>query len=78
MIEQTPARAAICFLNFNGTAGLWRRACIKTPAAGKPTTITEYLGWGGGSYRAQMRGWGWGLHPGSGGPAEFPAQTRSF
>ncbi len=43
-------------LNFNGTAGIWRRAAIQDPAVGGWTadTITEDLDL---SYRAQMAGW---------------------
>lgn len=43
-------------LNFNGTAGLWRRAAIEDPAVGGWTadTLTEDLDL---SYRAQMAGW---------------------
>jgi cellulose synthase/poly-beta-1,6-N-acetylglucosamine synthase-like glycosyltransferase len=44
------------FMNFNGTAGLWRRAAIEDPAVGGWTsdTITEDLDL---SYRAQLAGW---------------------
>jgi len=43
-------------LNFNGTAGLWRRAAIDDPAVGGWTadTLTEDLDL---SYRAQLAGW---------------------
>lgn len=43
-------------LNFNGTAGIWRRTAIEDPAVGGWTadTITEDLDL---SYRAQMAGW---------------------
>jgi len=44
------------FMNFNGTAGLWRRAAIEDPAVGGWTaeTLTEDLDL---SYRAQLAGW---------------------
>jgi cellulose synthase/poly-beta-1,6-N-acetylglucosamine synthase-like glycosyltransferase len=43
-------------MNFNGTAGIWRKAAIQDPAVGgwKGDTITEDLDL---SYRAQMAGW---------------------
>ncbi|MFQ5410983.1 MAG: glycosyltransferase [Phycisphaerae bacterium] len=44
------------FMNFNGTAGLWRRTAIEDPAVGGWTadTLTEDLDL---SYRAQLAGW---------------------
>ncbi len=44
------------FMNFNGTAGLWRREAIEDPAVGGWTsdTLTEDLDL---SYRAQLAGW---------------------
>lgn len=44
------------FMNFNGTAGLWRREAIEDPGVGGWTadTLTEDLDL---SYRAQLAGW---------------------
>ena len=42
------------FFNFNGTAGLWRRACIADAGGWRFDTLTEDLDL---SYRAQMAGW---------------------
>ncbi len=44
------------FMNFNGTAGIWRRTAITDPAVGGWTadTLTEDLDL---SYRAQLAGW---------------------
>ena len=42
------------FFNFNGTAGLWRRAAIEAAGGWSADTITEDLDL---SYRAQLRGW---------------------
>ncbi|MCG8403917.1 MAG: glycosyltransferase [Phycisphaerales bacterium] len=44
------------FMNFNGTAGLWRREAIEDPAVGGWTadTLTEDLDL---SYRTQLAGW---------------------
>jgi cellulose synthase/poly-beta-1,6-N-acetylglucosamine synthase-like glycosyltransferase len=52
---EQPARAAAgCFGGFNGTAGIWRRACIEDAGGWSGDTLTEDLDL---SYRAQMRGW---------------------
>ncbi len=41
-------------LNFNGTAGVWRRACIDAAGGWSHDTLTEDLDL---SYRAQLSGW---------------------
>jgi cellulose synthase/poly-beta-1,6-N-acetylglucosamine synthase-like glycosyltransferase len=42
------------FFNFNGTAGIWRRACLEDAGGWSAETLTEDLDL---SYRAQMKGW---------------------
>ena len=42
------------FFNFNGTAGIWRRAAIDDGGGWQHDTLTEDLDL---SYRAQLRGW---------------------
>ncbi len=42
------------FLNFNGTAGVWRRSCIEDAGGWQGDTIAEDFDL---SYRAQLRGW---------------------
>jgi cellulose synthase/poly-beta-1,6-N-acetylglucosamine synthase-like glycosyltransferase len=42
------------FFNFNGTAGVWRRAAIADAGGWQHDTLTEDLDL---SYRAQLRGW---------------------
>ena len=42
------------FFNFNGTAGLWRRAAIVDAGGWHHDTLTEDMDL---SYRAQLRGW---------------------
>jgi cellulose synthase/poly-beta-1,6-N-acetylglucosamine synthase-like glycosyltransferase len=42
------------FFNFNGTAGIWRKAAIETAGGWQSDTVTEDLDL---SYRAQMAGW---------------------
>ncbi len=53
-IEQ-PARAWNgLFMNFNGTAGTWRRQCIDDAGGWEHDTLTEDMDL---SYRAQLAGW---------------------
>ncbi len=53
-IEQ-PARAwNSLFMNFNGTAGLWRRAAITDAGGWEHDTLTEDMDL---SYRSQLAGW---------------------
>ncbi len=50
-----PARcAAGCFVNANGTAGIWRRACIDSSGGWDGDTLTEDLDL---SFRTQIAGW---------------------
>ncbi len=53
-IEQSAKNAAQHFINFNGTAGIWRKSCIIDAGGWQSDTITEDLDL---SYRAQMKGW---------------------
>jgi cellulose synthase/poly-beta-1,6-N-acetylglucosamine synthase-like glycosyltransferase len=42
------------FFNFNGSAGMWRRACVEASGGWKSDTLTEDVDL---SYRAQLGGW---------------------
>ena len=53
-IEQMGRRAGHHFLQFNGTAGIWRKSAIADAGGWRADTLTEDLDL---SYRAQMRGW---------------------
>ncbi|MBK9455263.1 MAG: glycosyltransferase [Bacteroidetes bacterium] len=53
-IEQQGRNAAGYFINFNGTAGVWRKATIEDAGGWKADTLTEDLDL---SYRAQLKGW---------------------
>ncbi|MDX1429875.1 MAG: glycosyltransferase, partial [Rhodothermales bacterium] len=53
-LEHRVREALGCFINFNGTAGVWRRECIEDAGGWSSDTLTEDLDL---SYRAQMRGW---------------------
>ena len=53
-IEQMGRKAGHHFLQFNGTAGIWRKSTIADAGGWRADTLTEDLDL---SYRAQMRGW---------------------
>lgn len=53
-VEQNGRSSAGHFLNFNGTAGVWRKTCIADAGGWKADTLTEDLDL---SYRAQLKGW---------------------
>ncbi len=68
-IEQGGRNASEHFINFNGTAGVWRKACIEDAGGWEHDTITEDLDL---SYRAQMRGWKFKYLEDVESPAELP------
>ncbi len=63
------------FFNFNGTAGVWRRAVILDAGGWQHDTLTEDLDL---SYRAQMRGWRFVYLPDLVSPAELPVEMNAF
>jgi len=75
IIEQTVRSKNGFFLNFNGTAGLWRRTCIEDAGGWQWDTLTEDLDL---SYRAQMRGWKFDYLPDVVVPAELPPQVEAY
>ena len=54
VVEQVARSEGDLFLNFNGTAGIWRREAIADGGGWQADTLTEDLDL---SYRCQMRGW---------------------
>lgn len=54
LIEQKAKSNSHLFMNFNGTAGIWRRECIEDAGGWHTATLVEDLDL---SYRAQMNGW---------------------
>jgi len=54
LIEQAVRSAAGYFVNFTGSAGVWRRSAILDSGGWTANTLTEDLDL---SYRAQLRGW---------------------
>ena len=75
IVEQTARSRSGLFLNFNGTAGIWRRACIEDAGGWQPDTLTEDLDL---SYRAQLKGWKIEYLPDVVVPAELPSQVEAF
>ena len=70
------ARAATgCFLNFNGTAGVWRREAIEAGGGWSADTLTEDLDL---SYRAQLAGWRFVYRDDVAVPAELPVEVAAY
>jgi cellulose synthase/poly-beta-1,6-N-acetylglucosamine synthase-like glycosyltransferase len=63
------------FFNFNGTAGIWRRAAIDQAGGWQHDTLTEDLDL---SYRAQLRGWRFVFLSDVIAPAEVPVEMNAF
>ena len=75
MIEHTARNRSGKFFNFNGTAGIWRRACIEDAGGWQHDTLTEDLDL---SYRAQLKGWRFVFLPDHIAPAELPLEMGAF
>ena len=74
-IEQTARCNNHLFLNFNGTAGIWRRTAIEDAGGWTSDTLTEDLDL---SYRAQLKGWHLEYLPHVEVPAELPESYAAF
>ena len=68
-IEQSGRNSVNSFINFNGTAGVWRKNCIIDAGGWSDDTLTEDLDL---SYRAQLRGWKFVYLESIESPAELP------
>ena len=68
-VEQSGRSQAGSFINFNGTAGVWRKTCIVDAGGWSADTLTEDLDL---SYRAQLKGWKFKYLEDSIAPAELP------
>ncbi len=69
LVEQVGRNAMGAFINFNGTGGVWRKACIIDAGDWSDDTLTEDLDL---SYRAQKAGWEFVYLPEVESPAELP------
>ena len=74
-VEHAGRDAAGLFFNFNGTAGIWRRAAIEEAGGWRADTITEDLDL---SYRAQLAGWRFQYEHDVVAPAELPESWAAF
>lgn len=74
-VEQTARNKGGHFINFNGTAGVWRKACIYDAGGWESDTITEDLDL---SYRAQMKGWSFLYLEEVNCPAELPVAMNAL
>lgn len=74
-IEQYVRNRAGCFMNFNGTAGMWRRACIEEAGGWQGDTLAEDLDL---SYRAQLKGWQFRYLHEVEVPAEVPVEINAL
>ncbi len=75
LIEHTARSRSGAFMNFSGTAGIWRRAAIEQAGGWQHDTLTEDLDL---SYRAQLRGWNFVFLPWVRCPAELPPEINAF
>jgi cellulose synthase/poly-beta-1,6-N-acetylglucosamine synthase-like glycosyltransferase len=74
-VEQVGRSIGRHFINFNGTAGIWRKACIEDAGGWQADTLTEDLDL---SYRAQLRGWQFRYLEEVEAPAELPADMGAL
>ncbi|MGQ9819957.1 MAG: cellulose synthase family protein [Candidatus Kapaibacteriales bacterium] len=75
VIEQQVRNKAGFFINFNGTAGVWRKQAIIDAGNWQPDTLTEDLDL---SYRAQLKGWKFIFLNDVVSPAELPADINAL
>jgi cellulose synthase/poly-beta-1,6-N-acetylglucosamine synthase-like glycosyltransferase len=75
VVEQTVRNRLGLFINFNGTAGIWRRECIESAGGWQDDTLTEDLDL---SYRAQLAGWRFLFLPELACDAELPSEVNGF
>lgn len=74
-IEQVGREKGGYFLQFNGTAGVWRKETIEDAGGWQADTLTEDLDL---SYRAQLKGWKIHYLENVGSPAELPAEMNGL
>ncbi len=75
VIEQAVRNKVGFFINFNGTAGVWKKECIIDAGNWQADTLTEDLDL---SYRAQLRGWKFKYLNNVTSPAELPSEINAL
>lgn len=74
-IEQVGRNSQNHFINFNGTAGVWRTKTIEEAGGWEADTLTEDLDL---SYRAQVKGWEFVYLRDVASPAELPVSMEAI
>jgi cellulose synthase/poly-beta-1,6-N-acetylglucosamine synthase-like glycosyltransferase len=74
-VEQTGRANAGYFINFCGTAGIWRKSCIEDAGGWDGRVLSEDLDL---SYRAQLKGWKLVYDQETAVPAELPSVIEAF
>ena len=74
-IEQSGRSKAGSFINFNGTAGVWRKQAVEQSGGWSSDTLTEDLDL---SYRAQLKGWEFIYLSDVVSPAELPVSMSAL
>ena len=74
-VEQAARAWSGLFMNFNGTAGIWRKKTIEDAGGWQADTLTEDLDL---SYRAQLKGWKLKFVTDVVCPAEVPVTINAF
>ena len=74
-VEQQGRKSGNYLLQFNGTAGVWRKETIASAGGWEADTLTEDLDL---SYRAQLKGWEIIFLEKFGSPAELPAEMNGL
>ena len=74
-VEQASRAWSGFFMNFNGTAGIWRKKTIEDAGGWQADTLTEDLDL---SYRAQLKGWKLKFVSNVVCPAEVPVTINAF
>lgn len=75
VVEQVVRARSGLLVNFNGTAGLWRRAAIEAAGGWQADTLSEDIDL---SYRARLAGWRVVYLPDVAVPAELPTSLLAF
>jgi cellulose synthase/poly-beta-1,6-N-acetylglucosamine synthase-like glycosyltransferase len=75
VLEHSGRARSNVFFNFNGTAGVWRRAAIEAAGGWQHDTLTEDTDL---SYRAQLKGWKFIYLQDVECPAELPVEMTAF
>ncbi|MDP3940248.1 MAG: glycosyltransferase family 2 protein [Deltaproteobacteria bacterium] len=75
VVEQAGRAWGNLFMNFNGTAGIWRKETIESAGGWQADTLTEDMDL---SYRAQLAGWKMHFLHNVCTPAEIPVDINAF